>query len=75
MLQTDLCDYSDAHIVVEGSITVTDPNRNACNKKLAFTNNAPFISCISKINDTTTDNAKDLDVIMPKYNLIKYSKN
>ena len=45
------------------------------NRPLAFKNNAPFISCISKINNTVIDNAEDLDVVMPMYNLIEYSKN
>ena len=36
-------------------------------------NNAPFISYISKINDFLIDNAEDFDVVMPMYNLIKYS--
>ena len=49
MLRSDLCDYSDAYIVVKGDITVTDPNNNAYDKKLAFKNNAPFTSCILKI--------------------------
>ena len=45
------------------------------NKAVAFKNNAPFINCISKINGTKIDNAEDLDVLMPLYNLLKYSKN
>ena len=44
-------------------------------KKLVFKNNAPFINCISKINGVQTDNAEDLDVVMPMYNLLEYSKN
>ena len=44
-------------------------------KKLFFKNNAPFIKCISKINGTKIDNADDLDVVMPMYNLLEYSKN
>ena len=44
-------------------------------KKLAFKNNAPFVSCISKIKNTLADNAEDLDIVMPIYNLLKYSKN
>ena len=66
---------SDAHIVIKGIITVTDPNNNAYDKKLAFKNNAPFISCILNINDTLIDNAEDLNILMPMYNLIKYIKN
>ena len=45
------------------------------NKSVAFKNNAPFISCISKINGIKNDNAVDLDVLMPMYNLLEYSKN
>ena len=44
-------------------------------KKIAFKNNAPFINCISKINGTKIDNAEDLDVVMPMYNLLEYIKN
>ena len=47
LLRSDLCDYSDAYIVVKGTIPV-DVNND--DKKLAFKNNAPFTSCISKIN-------------------------
>ena len=42
---------------------------------MAFKNNAPFINCISKINGVKIDNAEDLDVVMPMYNLLEYSKN
>ena len=73
MLQSDLYDYSDAYIVVEKTITVTRPNNNAYDKKLAFKNNAPFIRCISKINNTLINNAEDLDIVMPMYNLTEYS--
>ena len=55
--------------------TLKDPTNAAYNKKLAFKNNAPFISWISKINDTLTDNAEDLDIVIPSYNLIEYRKN
>ena len=75
MLESDLCDYSDAYITIKRIITVTHPNNAAYDKKLAFKSNAPFISCISKINNTLTDNAEDLDIVMPMYNLIDYSKN
>ena len=44
-------------------------------KKLIFKNNAPFINCDSKINGVKIDNAEDLDVVMPMYNLLEYSKN
>ena len=68
LLRSDLCDYSDAYIVVKGPITVVRPNA-------AKKNNAPFINCISKINSVKIDNAEDLDVAMPMYNLLEYSKN
>ena len=44
-------------------------------KKLAFQNNVPFISCITKVHNTLTDNAEDLDTAMPMYNLLEYNKN
>ena len=75
MLQSDLCHYSDAYIVVKGTISVTKPNNDAYNKKLTFKNNVPFTSCISKINNALIDNAEDLDIVIPMYNLIEYSKN
>ena len=54
---------------------VTDPNNNICDRKLTFKNNAPFISCITKIDNTIIDNAEDLKILIPMYNLIKYCKN
>ena len=76
MFRSDLCDFSDAYIVVKGDITLEgDNNANKRNKNLTFKNNAPFISCISKINGIKIDNAEDLDVVMPMYNLLGYSKN
>ena len=75
MLRSDLYDFSDAYIVVKGTITVTGTNnRSRKNRPLAFKNNSPFISCISKINNTITD-TQDLDVVMPMYNLTECSKN
>ena len=75
MLRSDLCDFSDAYIVVKGNITVTNPDNAKRNKAVTFKNNAPFINCISKINDIKIDNAEDLDVVMPMYNLLECSKN
>ena len=76
MLRSDLCDFSDAYIVVKGRIAVTGTsNKSRKNTPLAFKNNKPFISCISKINNTLIDNTEDLDVVTPMYNLIEYSKN
>ena len=75
MLKSDLCDFSDAYIVVKGNIVVTNPKNAKRNKSDAFKNSAPFINCISKINGVQRDNAEDLDVQMPMYNLLEYSKN
>ena len=99
MLRSNLCDFSDAYIVVKGNVTVnkktftvddiealnnTAANAAATNtandnsfgeKKLVFKNNAPFINCVSKINGVKIDNAEDLDVVMPMYNLLEHSKN
>ena len=75
MLRSALCDYSDAYIVVKGDITVTEPDNAKRNKEVIFKNNAPFINCISKINGIKIDNAEDLVVVMPMYNLLGYSKN
>ena len=76
MLRSDLCDYSDAYVWVKGKITVTNLNDNAnFNKELTPENNAPFISCISKINRELEESADDLDIVMPMYNLLEYSKN
>ena len=79
MLRSDLHDFSDAYIVVKGDITLTKTDRrdfiDSRNRFLAFKNNAPFTNCTSKINNVLIDNAEDLDVAMPMYNLLEYSKN
>ena len=78
MLKSSLCDYSDAYILVKGTITVNntaaaDADANNTNKKVTFKNCAPFTNCISEINNTQVDNAKD--IVMPMYNLIEYIDN
>ena len=75
MPRSDLCDFSDAYFVIKGKTIVTNPNNNAYDRKLALKNNAPFLSCISKVNNILIDNAQDLDIVMPMYNLLEYSKN
>ena len=79
MLRSDLCDFSDAYIVVKGNITLTKAaNRDFIDLRdsfLASKKNAPFTNCISKINDVLSDNAGDLDIVMPMYNLFEYNKN
>ena len=82
MLRSNLCDYADAYILVKGTITITGAGNDAAarqaderNKGVIFKNCAPFTKCISKINDTEIDNAQDIDIVMPMYNLIEYSDN
>ena len=74
MLRSSLCDYSDAYILVKGTISANNTAAagaaaNNTNRKVIFTN------CISEINNTQIDNAKDIDIVMPMYNLIEYSDN
>ena len=75
MLRSDLCEFSDAYIVVKGNIIITNPDNAKRNKCVTFKNNTPFINCISKIKGIQIDNAENLDVVMPMYNLLEYSKN
>ena len=79
MLKSSLCDYSDAYTLVKGTITVNNTGTAATptnrNKKVIFKNCAPFTNCISEISNTQRDNAKDIDKVMPMYNLIEYSDN
>ena len=80
MLKSSLCDYSDVYVFVKGTITVDDTSdagaaANNTNKRLIFKICAPFSNCISEINNTQIDNAKDVDIVMPMYNVIEYSDN
>ena len=80
MLKSSLCDYSDAYILVKGTISVNntaaaDAAVNNTNKKVIFKNCAPFTNCISEINNIQIGNAKDIDIVMSMYNLIEYSDN
>ena len=76
MLRSDLCDFSGVQIVVKGDITLNGKAYvNKRNKSVAFKNNAPFIHCISKIDGVQIGNAEDLDVVMPMFNSLEYSKN
>ena len=75
MLKSSLCDDSDAYILVKGTITITGAGADAAarqaderDKGVAFKKNcAPF--------NTQVDNAKDIDIVMPMYNLTEYSDN
>ena len=82
MLKSSLCDYSDAYILVKGKITITGAGDDVAarqaderDKGVAFKNCAPFTNCISEINNTQIDNCKDIDIVMPLYNLLEYSDN
>ena len=60
---------------MKGELTVTNSDDVKRNNAVAFKNITPFINCISKINGVQIDNAEDLDVVIPMYNLLEYSKN
>ena len=81
MLRSNLCDYSDAYILVKGTIRVNgivNGVKNEIlrrNRLLILTNNAPFVSCMTKINNEFIEDADDFDIVMPMYNLLEYSKN
>ena len=82
-LRPNLCDYSDTYILVKGTIIVTAPGtnnganniRDKKNRPLILKNNAPFVSCITRINGELIEDADDLDIVMSMYNLLEYSKN
>ena len=76
MLRSSLCDYSDVYTLVKGNITVNntaaaDANRSNTKKKIISKNCAPFMNCISKINNTQIDNAEYIDIVMPMYNYVQ----
>ena len=80
MLKSSLYYYSDAYILVKETITVDNASAdgaaaNNTNKKVIFKNCAPSINCISETCNTKVDYAKDIDIVMPMYNLIEYSDN
>ena len=65
-----------AYIAVRGTTTIEgDGDAKKRNEILAIKTNGPFRSCISKIHNTFIENAKDLDIVMPMYNLLEYSDN
>ena len=77
-IRSSLCDYSDAYILVKGTITI--PNTaaagaavNNTNKEVTFKNDAPFTDCTTEINNTQIDYAQKVDIITSMYNLIEYS--
>ena len=82
MLKYNLCNYSDAYILVKGKIIITGAGADAAarqaderDKEVAFKYCPPFTNCTSEINNTQIDNAKDIDIVIPMYNLIECSDN
>ena len=78
MLKSGLCDNSDACILLKGTITITEPGvdpaarkADEVNKQLTLKNCVLFTDCISKINNTQVDNAKNLHIVMQMDNLIE----
>ena len=79
MIRSNLCDYSDAYLLVSRTIVITREGDNDAskqaderNKGVMSENCAPFTDCISNINNTQIDNGKYIDVVMPMYDLIEY---
>ena len=70
VIKPNLCDYSDAYILVIGNI-----QNKPANSVVAFKNCAPFHTCDVTINDEHVEKAEDLDIVMPMYNLLEYSDN
>ena len=78
-LKSSLCDYSDVYLLVKETITVDNSGTAAVpnnrNIKVVSKNCAPFTNCISEINNMQVDNTKDIDIVMPTYNLTEYRNN
>ena len=76
-LRNDLCDFNDAYIVVTGKITVANPGNddNVYNRKVSCKNSVPFSNCTRRINSQLIEDAQDLDIAIPMYNLLYDSKN
>ena len=80
MLKSNLCDKSDAYIILKGTVTIPGQAADApahevdrAKKQIIFKDCAPFTDCMSEINNTHLDNAKYLDVVIPMYKLFEYS--
>ena len=88
-MKSSLCDYHDAYILVKACKEINNTAADAAaanntnkkvifksfNKKVIFENCGPFTNCTSEINDAQVDNAKDIDIVTPMYDLIEYSDN
>ena len=75
MLRSNLCDCSDEYIVVKGRIDVLAAAENKAEENAAFKSNGLLRLCISKFNSTLIYNAENLDIVIPMYSLLEYSKN
>ena len=82
MLRSNLCDYADAYILVNGRIKITGARDDGAarraderDKGVTFKDCVPFTKCISRINNTDMDTARDIDIVLPMYNLIEYGDN
>ena len=83
-IRDDLCDFNDSYIVVTGKVNATlqnlladinPPANNIYNRKIALKDSASFFNCILKINNQLIEDAQDLDIVMPMFNLLYSSKN
>ena len=82
LIRSNLFSYSDVYIIVSETVTITGAAADDVAKRtderdkgIMFKNCATFTDCICEINNTQIDNAKDIDAVMPIYNLIKYRDN
>ena len=77
MLKSSSCDYSDACMFVGNAVPVAELVADGGNNNIqvVFKSCAPFTDCISEINSTQIDNAKDIKVVKPMYDLIEYRNN
>ena len=76
-MKNDLCDFNDAYNIVTGKITATNPRNDddVYNRKVFLKNYVPFFSCIRRINSQLIEDAQDLNIVIPMYNLLYYSEN
>ena len=72
LLESNLCNYSDAYILITGNITAI---LNNAATQVVFKNCAPFKDCRTEITNTFVDYADVINISMPMYNLIEYSDN
>ena len=82
MLKSRLSDYSDAYILVKGGITISGAGDDAAARQadersrgVILKDCGTFIICKREIHNTEIGNAKDIDIVMPMYNLIEHSDN